>query len=240
MDPNSITTTVETTDWTVVIAITQIVASLTTCVAMLLTAVVAIYGITSWRREFRGKRQIDLAEEALSLFYEAREVITSARSCLGFGYEGRTREPEAEETPAQKKARDAAYVIFERLQPHEELFSKLHAMRYRFMAQFGLGSAKPFDELKKIRNEIFSAARRLARLWAEDVSHFDEKRLNAHYEKTQKYESIFWDTYDEVADPINPRLDKVVSEIESICRPVIMDKRSLFLGLRKLWAKVGK
>lgn len=209
-------------------------------ISVIIASGTAIYGISTWKREFRGKRQIELAEEALALFYEAREVITSARSCLGFGYEGRTRESEAEETPAQKKARDAAYVIFERFQPHEQLFSKLYAMRYRFMAQFDLGSAKPFDELKKIRNEIFSAARRLARLWAEDVSHFDEKRQEAHYEKVQKYESIFWDTYDEVADPINPRLDKVVSEIEAICRPVIMDKGSVFPGIRKLWAKVRK
>lgn len=209
-------------------------------IAIIIASVTAIYGISAWKREFRGKHQIELAEEALALFYEAREVITSARSPGGFGYEGRTRESQAEETPAEKKARDAAYVIIERFQPHEELFSKLHAMRYRFMAQFGLGSAKPFDELRKIRNQIFSAARRLARLWAKDVSHFDEKRQEAHYEKTQKYQSIFWDSYDEVADPINPCLDKVVSEIEAICRPVIMDKESVFAGLRKLWAKVWK
>jgi hypothetical protein len=209
-------------------------------ISVIIASGTAIYGISAWKREFTGKRKIELAEEALTLFYEAREVITSSRSCLGFGYEGMTREPEPEETPAQKKARDAAYVIFERFQPHEELFSKLHAMRYRFMAQFGLGSAKPFDELKKIRNEIFSAARHLARLWAEDMSHFDEKIQKAYSEKIQKYESIFWDTYDGVADPINPRLDKVVSEIESICMPVIMDKGRLFMGLHKLWAKVWK
>jgi len=144
--------------------------------SVVIASCTAIYGINAWKREFRGKRQIELAEEALSLFYEAREVITGARSCLSFGYEGKTRESGAEETPAQKKARDAAYVIFERFQPHEELFSKLHAMRYRFMAQFGIDASKPFEELRKIRNEIFSAARRLGRLWAEDLSLIDEKR----------------------------------------------------------------
>jgi len=209
-------------------------------ISVIIASCTAIYGISAWKREFRGKRQIELAEEALALFYEVREVITSARSPLGFGYEGATRQSEAEETPAQKKARDAAHVIFERFQPHEELFSKLYAMRYRFMAQFGLDSAKPFDDLKQIRNEIFSAARRLARLWAKDVSHFDEKTLETHNGKIQKYESIFWDTYDGVGDPINPRLDKVITEIEAICRPVIMDKRSIFLGLPKLWTKVKR
>ena len=41
---------------------------------------VAIYGIRSWRREFRGKRQIELAEDVLALFYEARDAITAIRS----------------------------------------------------------------------------------------------------------------------------------------------------------------
>jgi len=36
---------------------------------------VAIYGIDSWRREHKGKRQLELAEETLALFYEARDVI---------------------------------------------------------------------------------------------------------------------------------------------------------------------
>jgi len=200
----------------------------------------AIYGISAWKREFRGKRQIELAEETLALFYEAREAITNARSCLGFASEGKTREPVDGETAAEKSARDAAYAIFERLQPHEELFSKLHAMRYRFMARFGVGAGAPFDELRKVRNEILFAARRLGRLWAKDVTHLGEKEQEAHYQGVQKYESIFWDTYDEAEDPINPRLDKAVSEVEMICRTLIMNKARVFPWLRKLWAEVRK
>lgn len=200
----------------------------------------AIYGIRAWKREFRGKRQIELAEEALALFYEAREVIANARSCLGFASEGKTRKPEPEETPRQKGARDRAYAIFERLEPHEELFSKLHAMRYRFMAQFGVDAAKPFDELRGIRNEIFSAARRLARLWAEDERDLDETKREAHYERIRKYESVFWDTYDDATDPITPRVEQVVSEVEAICRPVIMNKGYVSLAIRKLCSKVHR
>ena len=40
---------------------------------------VAIYGIDSWRREHKGKREIELAEDVLALFYEARDAIKYMR-----------------------------------------------------------------------------------------------------------------------------------------------------------------
>ena len=36
---------------------------------------VAIYGIDSWRREHIGRKRADTAEEALSLMYEASDII---------------------------------------------------------------------------------------------------------------------------------------------------------------------
>ncbi|MCX5638581.1 MAG: hypothetical protein NTX52_12955, partial [Planctomycetota bacterium] len=161
------------------------------------------------------------------------------RSPLGFGGEGTTRKPQEDETPTQKSARDAAYVVFERFEPHQELFSKLHAMRYRFMAQIGREAANPFDDLRKIRLEIFSAARRLSRLWAEDVSSLLDEQQSQHFEKREKYEAIFWDTFDE-NDPINPRLDKAISDIENICRPIIMEKGKAISWLKRLWSKKCK
>jgi len=205
-------------------------------ISIILASFVAIYGITAWKREFVGKRRIELAEDTLVLFYEAQDVIRVVRSPLGFGGEGTTRKPQEDETPTQKSARDSAYVVFERFEPHQELFSKLHAMRYRFMAQIGREAANPFDDLRKIRLEIFSAARRLSRLWAEDVSSLLDEQQSQHFEKREKYEAIFWDTFDE-NDPINPRLDKVISDIENICRPIIMEKGKTVSWLKRLWSK---
>lgn len=36
-----------------------------------ISILVAIYGINAWRREYVGKRQLELAEDSLALFYEA-------------------------------------------------------------------------------------------------------------------------------------------------------------------------
>ena len=56
-------------------------------VSLLVGIWVAIYGIDSWRREHTGKRQIELAEDALALFYEAADAIQNIRHPASFGHE---------------------------------------------------------------------------------------------------------------------------------------------------------
>ena len=92
--------------------ILEILASL----AIILASGVAIYGISSWRREMMGKRKYELTEEVLALFYEAREKISAIRSIHGNVEEGKSRKPNPKETPEEQKALNDAYVIFERCQ----------------------------------------------------------------------------------------------------------------------------
>lgn len=193
---------------------------------------VAIYGIDSWRREHRGRRQADLAEETLALFYEAKDAIIHMRSPMGFTSETEDVEKRDGESDANYEARKSANVVFYRYNQHIELFNKIHAMRYRFMAQFGADRARPFDELRKIVGEITIAARTLGRLWPR--SRFrDEEAFEKHLELVQKYEETFWDSYGE-EDPINPRLDDIISTIENSCRAIIEAKGTLYsvLNLR--------
>lgn len=209
-------------------------------VSIIIASCVAIYGIDAWRREFRGKRQIELAEDTLALFYEAQDVIRAIRSPLSRQGEGTSREPQENESPTQKAACDAAYVVLERYQKRQELFNKIYSMRYQFMARFGPKKAKPFEDLRGIVNEIFGAARRLAHLWAKDISLLrSDEQAEQHSEKQQKYEAIFWDTYGE-DDPINPKLDQVISDIECICKPIIIEKGFKFSILRKFWSNLYK
>ena len=95
----------------------------------------AIYGISAWRREIRGKRLMELSEDALSMFYEVYDVVNYMRSPGGYSDEGKSRESEENETEREKNARDRAYVMFERYNQSQETFNQLYSMRYRFMAQ---------------------------------------------------------------------------------------------------------
>jgi len=135
-------------------------------ISIISASLVAIYGLNSWRRELRGKKRIELAEETLALFYQAFDAINYMRFPGSFGYEGKSREKEEGESDDVKKARDNAYVLIERYKPYVEIFSRIQSLRYRFMAIFGKDCGEPFERIRKLVNRLFLSARRLERLWA--------------------------------------------------------------------------
>lgn len=200
---------------------------------------VAIYGLDAWRREHVGKRQIELAEDTLALFYEAEDVIKHIRHPMSYAHEREDVEKSESETDAQFSARKNASVVFHRYNKHNELFNKLHASRYRFMAQIGVEKAKPFDELRQIVNKVVLSARTLSRLWAREHFHNDSD-WTRHLEQIQKHEAIFWEGTIE-DDPINPLVRDVIFDIEETCRAIISADRSCdFLGIKKFYKKYKK
>lgn len=204
-------------------------------ISLLIGIWVVIYGIDSWRREHTGKRQIELAEDTLALFYEAADVIHYLRHPFSFASETGDIERMNGESEDAYQARKNASIVLKRYNEHQELFSRIHAMRYRFMVQIGKKEAKSFDDLRKIINEVLASARSLSRLWSR--SHFrTEKEEVNHQQKVEKYEAIFWENSIE-EDPINPRLEKVLQNIESICHKTIQGKGTLY-GLLNL--HIGK
>jgi len=189
-------------------------------ISIILASVVAsgavIYGVKAWRREYIGKRKIELAEEVLALFYEARDVIAYIRNPFAFSGEGSTREADPKESPEEKQINDNAYVVFERYNKRQELFNKIYSMRYRYMAQFDKDEAKPFDDLYKIVNDIFISARMLPHYWKQQGHRQwkNESEFQHHLEEMHKYEAIFW-YQGEDRDSIGPRVNTVISDIEA-------------------------
>jgi hypothetical protein len=194
-------------------------------ISIIVASCTAVYGINAWRREYRGRRQIELAEQTLALFYEAVDAIRAIRHPLTFGPEYGEEKRGPSESEAQFKARQQANVVFTRYQRHQELFNRIHSMRYQFMAQFGSESARPFDELRGVVNKIFTAARMLATLWAHDRHHTDEQ-WEKERERIEKYEAIFWDGMSD-DDTINPKLNTIIQDIEGTCRAIISGKGTL-------------
>jgi hypothetical protein len=197
---------------------------------------VAIYGIDSWRREHRGKREIELAEDVLTLFYEARDAIKYMRHPLSSTDECSNIEKSPHETDQQWQARKNASVVFKRYNDRMDLFNKIHAMRYRFMAQIGVSQAQPFEDLYKIVKEVLLAARMLAQLWPRD--HFrTPDQYEQHQKLVNKHEAIFWEGLSE-KDPINSRLDVIIETMEKTCREIITGKGTLHAVLnRPLWKR---
>lgn len=203
-------------------------------ISVVIASAVAIYGINAWRREHVGTRRVELAEDTLALFYEASDVVRGIRNPGSFGTETAHIERAADETDEAYTARRNASIVFVRYDKNKELFNKIYAARYRFMAQFGKDKAVPFDELHRITVEIFAAARALARLWRRDNFRTDEQ-FRRHNDQINRHEAVFWEGSAE-DDPINPRLDRVITQIEAICRKEIETWET---GLwRRAWEKL--
>jgi hypothetical protein len=214
MDSNSVSIITATTDWGFVTILIQIIVSVTTCVAMVLTAVVAIYGITSWRREFRGKRDIELAEEVLELFYRAQDAIRAIRSPLGFQSEGKKVIERWKAEGIESNISMRAAVLTERFEEREEVFQKLHALRYRFAARFGKDKVKPFDGIKESVDKMFISANMLSML--QESRSYGEKTGN----KKREYEAdLTW--ADKEKDKITPMVEAAVKQIEGTCWEII-------------------
>lgn len=199
--------------------------------SILVVALVGAYGLDSWRREHIGKRRIELVEDALAYFYEARDAIAQIRNPGSFSDETKETVRGEGESEGQFQARKNASIVFVRYNAHRELFGKIHALRYRFMAQIGPASAKPFDDLHAVVSEIFLAARMLVRLWSKDY-HADAEALAKHSASVEKYEAVFWSGMAD-DDNVTKTVDAAVSELEVTCRKVVEAQGSLFALINK-------
>jgi hypothetical protein len=198
-------------------------------VAVIIASCAAIYGINAWRREFVGKRRIELAEEILMLFYEARDAIRYMRSPFGYMGEGSSRPTREGELAEEKTIRDKAYVLKERYLKKQEIFTKIQVSRYRFMAQFGVTAAQPFEELHQLIIELFATADELSDLRIEQL--YADRRGDTRRdtrERVRELDRVFWGGFRD--DPIAPRVEAIVANIEKICRSEI-DRNSANLRL---------
>ena len=184
---------------------------LISAVSVLVAALAFLTAVSAWKREFVGKRKIELAESVLALFYEAEDAIREIRSPFGHVGEGTSRERSPGETEAESTLLDRAYVVFERYQKREQLFSQLRSLRYRFMATFGAGAGQPFDDLSRILREIFTAAQMLGRhYWPRQGRvQMTEPQFQKHLAEMHRNEAVFWITTEE-EDKISPRLRTAV------------------------------
>jgi len=191
---------------------------------VIIASFTAIFGISAWKHEFKGKRDIELAEDILDLFYRAERAIETIRCSQYDLRHGQKREKEEKETPEQKQARDRANVIFMKIKEHGDIFDQLYAKRFRFMTRFGKDKEKPFDDLRRIVHEIWVSAQQLTELWERQ---FQGKILSDEDQKfIKEFQEIIWNGGKQ--DPIEPRLVDIVKSIEKTCRPIIDGNSSCF------------
>lgn len=171
----------------------------------------AVRGVDAWRSEIVGRRKAELAEEVLSQFYRARDVLIWAR------LPDRPFDLVPQSDERDRRHRSHASPI-ERLTQESALFSELQASRYRFMAYFGEDSAHPFEEMRAIHGEVMSSAESLIR---------DRDELASDAERDRWEDAIGW--VDDGDDTLARRLAETITAVEHVCRPLIAEQHHLRL-----------
>ena len=191
------------------------VQSVSIIFASLVASAAVIYGVKTWRREYIGKRRIELAEEVLVLFYEARDVISDIRNPFSYPGEAETRNSPDNEPLRDKIINDRIYLFYKRYYQRRELFAKIESIKYRYMAQFGEDSAKPFQDLSAILGDMWGSALWLAD-YLKDASLSElqnPQEIQRRQDEISKHEAVLRriSPHNEL---ITPRLEAVISEIE--------------------------
>jgi hypothetical protein len=161
------------------------------------------------------KRRTEFAEEVLTDFYQARDIINAARSPGSFEGEGSTRQKGPEESESDTRTLNAYFATTERLINKREFFAQLHARRYRFIAYFGNDAANAYDDLHKIYAEIVVSVRML-------VQTHQQRQFGDLPSNRRNWEAAIWDI-GAADDIIRSRLDHVIEAIEATCGPAIRE-----------------
>ncbi len=177
---------------------------------------VAIWGINSWRREAKWKREYELAEEVLANFYEAYNAIQNIRSPHVSRDEGSSRPKRDNETKDESRIFDLAYASRERYEKNKTSIEKLQTLKFRFIALYGQEYEQYFDKFTVTINKIFYASDEMAKSSLGEFDHdidlkvkIKEECLDMMYKRDNK------------VDKIDLELDEAIKAIEAKCRKKI-------------------
>ena len=78
-------------------------------------------------KNFKVNEDIELAEEVLALFYEARDAILQLEVHLDLKVKVQQENRQKNESTQEKQARNVHLLVYERFQKNNKLFNKLHS-----------------------------------------------------------------------------------------------------------------
>ena len=213
------------------------IATIGQAVAIISACWAVISGVGAWKREFIGKRRIELAEEVLATFFEIKDAIASIRHAFSSTDEGKTRQRGEHETKEESNLLDRGYIVFERYEAQKEIFQKFNTLKYRFMAAFGEDTEEIFTEINRTLNKIFISSRMLVEHYWQRQGRVEmsKEEFAKHLEEMHKHEGIFWDTMSE-EDEVRKKLQKIQTKLEATTKPVFEEPIKTYSILTSKWA----
>lgn len=203
-------------------------------VSIILACWAAIAGIDTWKREFIGKRKIELAEKVLEKYFEVNDAIAFIRNPFSNIGEGKSRKKRDHERPEESELLDRAHIVFERYEAKKEVFQEFFTLKYRFMASFGREAGDIMDRTSQTVNMIFASARALGEhYWPRQGRvKMNETEFQAHLDQMHSHEARFWDGMDE-EDVVRNEMKEILKDLEAITSPCFEEVSTLYSALTK-------
>lgn len=208
--------------------------------SIIVAAAMAAYGLDAWRREYVGKRRMELAEEVLALCLETKEIISYIRSPGGFQGEGESRQANKDESESVRRAKNIAFVPIERHNQHLEKLNRLWALSYRFRAQFTDREAQPIDDLREVIGKIKSSCHILAVFWPARGTAPNANEAQKLEALCALHEAVIWESHGtdgKSPDEMARSIEAAVGRLSTTCRAVLESKSTLYGWLN---AKISK
>jgi hypothetical protein len=191
-----------------------------------------VSGIDAWKREFIGKRKIELAQDTLAKFFEVKDAISYIRSPFSHQGEGSTRQCQPDESPQESEIYNRGYVAFERYVKRESTFKDFNVLKYKFMASFGSEHGPIFTETEKVVRSIINAGFTLGRTyWHSQRAPVGHDQYRRFQDQWFMFENIIWES-DPGNDPINPKLQVIQKQLEDATKPCF-DEMALYTSMVK-------
>jgi hypothetical protein len=115
-----------------------------------IVAIVAILGLTQWRKELQGKARFEAARKLAYLAYQFRDQYKSARGMLTSASESSGRYRHQDENVSEAQHRDEYFARINRLRLLQETLKEINQVCWEAEVLFGRdigGLIKPFEEL---------------------------------------------------------------------------------------------
>ena len=204
--------------------------------AVIMACWAIVSGIGAWKREFIGKRQIELAEQVLAKFFEIKDAIAMIRSPFSHSDEGKTRKRSEHESAATSQLLDRGYVVFERYSTKETVFAEFNTLKYRFMASFGADAEQIFADTNAILNSIFVSAQMLGTHYWQRQGRvpMEPDEGKEHLAEMQRHQRVFWD-HGEDDDNIRQKLSSIQERLDILVRPCFQEPMRTYSWLTRPW-----
>ena len=182
--------------------------------AAIVTAVVAVKGLESWRRELKGKTEFETAKGMIKATYKLRDELSNCRSPLIRAYEfpdfykGSTGKHSAEE-----EAEAWANVYEKRWEPVWKAIQDFDVQTLEAEALWGKDVREKTDELRQCARELNTAIEAVISNKASGGQDFQSDR-NFGKEMGRKVSAV-----KESENPLSQKIVRSIRNIENFVRP---------------------